>query len=326
MSLAYLKRICAVVMLSSITIVSFADDAPVYEADNYPPPFDGQPYEGANEMDHSPPPIPSVAQSAPPPQAYYPPQTSYRSLPTDQRLARLEQQTQNLQQSNSKTEALQKEVQVLRGQVEVLMHQLQQSQTQQRAMYADLDKRLSGQMVKPALENDSVAPPKPAVPAAKPAPAAQPAVVASATPPAPAPIKKPAPEQPNAAEEQQIYQTAYDLIKAKKYNEAINTLQKMLQKYPSGQFAANAHYWLGELYGLLNKSDQSALEFNKVIKNYPESPKVVDAQLKLGLIYSGQFKWTEAKEAFKKVIARSPGTESARVAKEQLKQIKQTGH
>ena len=87
--------------------------------------------------------------------------------------------------------------------------------------------------------------------------------------------------QPNVAEEQQIYQTAYDLIKAKKYNEAINALQKMLQKYPSGQFAANAHYWLGELFGLLGKNDQSASEFSSVVKNYPDSPKVSDAQLSL---------------------------------------------
>ena len=59
------------------------------------------------------------------------------------------------------------------------------------------------------------------------------------------------------AEEQQIYQTAYNLIKAKKYNEAVTALQKMLQKYPSGQFASNAHYWLGELYGLMGKNDQA---------------------------------------------------------------------
>ena len=46
----------------------------------------------------------------------------------------------------------------------------------------------------------------------------------------------------------------------------MNTLQKMLHKYPAGQFAANAHYWLGELYGLLNKNNQSADEFATVVK------------------------------------------------------------
>src|SRR5207237_167792 len=106
----------------------------------------------------------------------------------------------------------------------------------------------------------------------------------------------------------------------------IAALQKMLQKYPTGQFAANAHYWLGELYGLVNKNDQSASEFATVVKLYPDSPKVSDAQLKLGLIYVAQFKWAEAKTVFKKVVSRYPGTSTARLASEQLKQIKQSGH
>jgi tol-pal system protein YbgF len=153
--------------------------------------------------------------------------------------------------------------------------------------------------------------------------------VSSSAVPLVKPVAEPASStenQPNVAEEQQIYQTAYDLIKAKKYNEAVVALKKMLQKYPSGQFAANAHYWLGELYGLLNKNDLSAEEFSIVVRDYPDSPKISDAQLKVGLIYAGQFKWSDAKGAFKKVINRYPGTASAHLAAEQLKQIKLAGH
>jgi TolA-binding protein len=48
--------------------------------------------------------------------------------------------------------------------------------------------------------------------------------------------------------------------------------------------------------------------------------------LKLGLILAGQFKWTDAKSTFKKVINHYPGTASARLAAEQLRQIKEAGH
>ena len=78
--------------------------------------------------------------------------------------------------------------------------------------------------------------------------------------------------------------------------------------------------------GLLNKNEQSAAEFSQIINNFPNSPKVSDASLKLGLIYVGEFKWTEAKNIFKKVVKLYPGTASARLATEQLKQIKQAGH
>lgn len=329
MTRAFRKRVLAVAMLSSIAFTAFADDAPVYEVDNYPPAFDGQPYnsEGYDAGASAPTPAPAAVPT------YTPPPPPKQSLSPQQRLSRLEQQLNNLQQSNTKTEELQKEVQSLRGQVEVLTHQLQQAQTQQQAMYSDLDKRLANLPKQAAVTATQAENPTPiAKPISKPKEVAAAKTTAktskqnvnNSTVAAPAKVSNM--DQPNVLEEQQIYQTAYDLIKSKKYNEAILALQKMLQKYPSGQFAANAHYWLGELYGLLNKNDQSALEFSMVVKMYPESPKVSDAQLKLGLIYAGQFKWTDAKAAFKKVINQYPGTASARLASEQLKQIKQAGH
>lgn len=336
MLFAHLKRVFAVAILSGIATIALADDAPVYEVDNYPPPFDSQPDTGggmvsdSNETAMPPaPPPPVVVHAAPPQQEVYTPPPT-QSLSSSERLARVEQKVNNLQQFNSsaKTEELQKEVQSLRGQVEELTRQLQQAQNQQRTMFADLDQRLvSLSAPKPAqarAREESVTTPIKLIPNP---------VTASKQPANTQAVAKPVAAngtveqaQLNPAEEQQIYQTAYDLIKSKKYNEAVVMLQKMLKKYPSGQSAANAHYWLGELYGLLNKNELSAVEFSKVISSYPKSPKVSDANLKLGLIYAAQFKWVEAKTTFKKVIKLYPGTASARVATEQLKQIKQAGH
>jgi tol-pal system protein YbgF len=354
MTLVNFKRVLAVTVLSSMVSGAFADDAaaPVYDVDNYPPQFDAPPDPASS-------PAPA-AQSDLQPQMQSqhqeadevsaPPVSQPSSLTLEQRMRRVEQQVNNSQQAtnSSKVDALQAQVQTLRGQVEELTHQLQQLQTQQRAMFTDIDKRLSKS---PAANEatalasaDTASQPLPAAEdkvakvdapvAKKPSVAKAPSVSSSAVPlvkPAtsaatPSLTKTMTDNQPNVAEEQQIYQTAYDLIKAKKYNEAVAALQKMLQKYPSGQFAANAHYWLGELYGLLNKNELSAQEFSTVVNDYPDSPKIADAQLKVGLIYSGQFKWVDAKAAFKKVINRYPGTSSARLAAEQLKQIKIAGH
>ena len=273
----------------------------------------------------------------------------------DQRVNRIEQQMTNLEHSDAaaKLNAMQSEVQSLRGQVEELTHTLQQMQGQQKAMYSDLDKRLSQQMVNvqaaPAgvsLSDDAsvktTSKVKPSVIKAKPkslAPATAPQEsviadtpdVSSAAPKAAKAIKNKVAAADNLSamggqEELNIYQTAYDLIKAKKYDAAIATLQKMLSKYPSGQFAANAHYWLGELYGLQSKNAEAAVEFAKVVKNYPDSPKVSDAQLKLGMIYAAEFKWAEAKSTFRKVITHYPGSTPARLATQQLREIKTAGH
>ncbi len=294
MFLACLRQFVTVVMLTGIATVVMADDAPVYDVDNFPPSFDNQ------QLPKNAPPekVSSSVKSEEP-------SVSKQALTEDQRITRLEQQIKNQVQSStssSKIETMRAEIQSLRAQIEELTHQLQQVQNQQKSMYTDLDKRLTDKSAK-----EKMIPP----------------VEVGNTKKTSVKTDSDTHKQPNIAEEQKIYQTAYDFIKMKKYNEAVATLQKMLQKYPEGQFVANAHYWLGELYGLLNKNDQSANEFTAVIKNYPESSKVADAELKLGLIYAAQFRWAEAKAAFKKVVTRYPGTASARLAGEQLKQLKQ---
>lgn len=367
----YVSKVLLVAMLTSIATFAFAEDAaPVYDADNYPPAFDGQQDNGgsangggssndstvsAGDSDVSPGDSNVSTKAVPPPAAYAPSQ----SMSLEQRMSRAEQQINNMQGKDvsDKIDTLQAEIQSLRGQVDQLTHQLQQAQTQQHKMYSDLDQRINSSQkgsnkklaaitpddtIAPSTVNnqDTATPPaSPVIPVktksnAKTAQLNKKTKVvtetktttASASTTAATPAPKSDAQQPNVAEEQQIYQTAYDLIKAKKYNEAINALQKMLQKYPSGQFAANAHYWLGELYGLLGKNGQSASEFNAVVQTYPDSPKVSDAQLKLGLIFAAEFKWIEAKSAFKQVINHYPGTASARLAAEQLKQIKEAGH
>lgn len=260
------------------------------------------------------------------------------SMSMGQRMRRIEQQIVNIQHSDDarRMEVLQEEVQSLRGQIEVLVKQLEQLKNQQKGLYEDIEKRLvhsasgnseekpsstkavSTTVDKPA----SISGPKPAnaKKAGKKTDSEKSVKLAAK------PVKPKVKQQPDVVEEQKAYQTAYNLIKARKYDEAVKTLKSMLKKYPSGQFASNAHYWLGELYGLMDKHKEALAEFGEVVKSYPDSPRVSDAQLKVGLILASQLEWSDAKKALKKVVDRYPGTASARLASEQLKEIKQAGH
>lgn len=330
-----LRTLFIAAALSGVAVNVFAEDpgAPVYDADSLSS-------QSVDEASSEPPP-PQTAP-APQPKQFHaesqqqfepvaqPDDSSAQQLTIDQRVRKVEQQVTNIQTAtaSSKVEELQNEIQALRGQVDDLTHQLQKLQEKQVAQQqsADAIEKRVNKIATAKTEETPVTPKKddetPIIQADKPQSvgADKPAekVVAAQTDDGGA--------QPNLTEEQQTYQTAYDLIKAKKYNDAIAALQKMLQKYPSGQSAVNAHYWLGELYGLTGKNDQSITEFSSIVKNFPESAKVPDAQLKLGMIYSAELKWTQAKSAFKRVINGYPGTPSARLAQQQLKQIKQAGH
>lgn len=328
----------------------FAESAPVYDIDSG---FDNVPADQTQDLPPPPPPgqeggafVPPQQQdlvsSAPAPRRSLPPAPS---LSMDQRVQRMEQQIDNIQNGDSaeRINSLQNQVQSLRGQLEQLTHQIQQLQSQQKSQYSDLDKRLTQQSASISrkkatasldktdtadgqiIENDKLSKASPVAISSKLANHKK-IKIASKSAESPKIAATKSNDQPDVAEEQAIYQTAYNMIKAKKYDDAVHTLQGMLKKYPSGQFASNAHYWLGELYGLMNKNDQALTEFGTVVKAFPDSPRISDAQLKVGLILAAQSKWVDAKAVFKKVMSRYPGTASARLAAENLKQIKQAGH
>lgn len=257
----------------------------------------------------------------------------------EQKIARLEQQLANAQQNSQSQRfmALQGEVQSLRGQVEELSHQLQVLLKQQQILRLEMAKQqASKNPVEPTFNALSQEGGQDVIKTK----IARGKLGASAILQAEnnnntqlgakkllsQAEKNSSSKQPNIAEEQAVYQKAYSLIKVKKYNEAIGTLQKMLHKYPSGQFAANAHYWLGELYSLTGQHQEATSEFSTVIKLYPGNARIADSQLKLGLIYATELKWAEAKASFNRVIRQFPGTASAQLAMEQLKQLKQAGH
>jgi tol-pal system protein YbgF len=298
-------KLAVLIALLSVAFPVFATEAPVYDVETYPPQFDGQdeapvPVAADTKLTPVDPPTPAVSNPFAAPSAST--LATEQTLSLEQRVAKTEHQVNSVADLMGKLSQTQATLQAVQGQVETLEHAVQELRKQQSAQYADLDRRI----VPPA----AVISPKPV----KGSDGQKVAPIAAAVVPI------------NTQDEQALYQSAYNLIKTKKYAGAAAALQKMLQKYPQGQYSANAHYWLGELYGLMGKNDDAVAEFQVIVKNYPDSPKIADAQLKLGLIYAGQFKWNEAKKALKTVSTRYPGTSSARLAAEQLRQIIASGH
>ena len=209
-------------------------------------------------------------------------------------------QIEYFQQLNipQKFEQMQQEIQELRGLIDLQRQQLKQLETQQRSLYSDLDARItqltSGGFV---LKNKTTVP----------------ATTSSA----------------NSAElDKQIktYQDAFDLIKQKKYSKAITGLKGYLQKYPSGTYAANSYYWLGEMYAKAGDNDLAAKEFNTVVTSYADSNKTPDALLRLGSIAFDQSQWSQARKSWEKLVSQHPDTAAARIAETNLKDLAKQGN
>ena len=188
-------------------------------------------------------------------------------------------------------QVLQQEVLELRGLVEEQAHELKRLKQQRHDDYMDLDRRISGAGTKPGAA---------VTPTTEPSPGATPVTAVA------------------GSGEKQRYRAAYDLIRQRQFDEAIAALDGYLGEYPQGQYSANAHYWLGEIYLQKNDLESARQWFTRLIDGFATSRKVPHAKFKLGKVYHLLGDKTQAKLLLQEV-ARG-GTDVASLAEGYLQQ------
>ncbi|KTD17482.1 tol-pal system protein YbgF [Legionella jordanis] len=227
-----------------------------------------------------------------------------------------------------KIQGMQQEIQELRGQLEVQAHDLKALQQQQLSFYKDLDARLrgsgskSGQSAqlspepKAATElslgaTESKSPPLSGETKGKLAPPAQQIIVAPSNPVT----------RGNPADEQISYLAAYDLVKNKRFDEALTAMQHFISQYPKGGYTANAQYWLGELYMVKNNYPKAIDHFEIVLKQFPSSSKAAASTLKIGYALAASGKVEEARLRLQEVLRNYPDTPTAQLATTKLESL-----
>lgn len=205
---------------------------------------------------------------------------------------------QNLGTLYLQMQQLQQEVMRLNGMVEEQANELRKLKSQSLERYVDLDKRLS------------------AVGAGGAAPAsnggnASPVVAAPVAGPGAAAGGKGA-ELPGEAD---AYRSAYSLVRGQQFDQAVDAFRQFLRDYPDGRYAANAHYWLGELYLVIAPPDleSSRQSFTLLLSQYPDNPKAPDAMYKLGKVQFLKGNREKSREYLERVVSEYGSTNSSAV-------------
>lgn len=101
------------------------------------------------------------------------------------------------------------------------------------------------------------------------------------------------------------YESALQLFKGKRYDDAIVTLQNMISAGVSQNLEDNCHYWIGESnFG--KKNYQEAMKHFEMVFQYKNSEKLADAQYMLAQCYERTGDKARAKEAYEKVVKDFP--------------------
>lgn len=194
--------------------------------------------------------------------------------------------------------------------VEQLQNQIEQLKQSDRDQYLDLDGRLN------RLEGG--APVAPAAQGNAPGPVAPPLGRTAEAAPA---MHGDAGALAKAGDERAAYDAAFDALRKGNYVDSAQLFQSFLQLYPSGVYAPNALYWLGESYYVTGNYPLAMQQFQGLIDRYPTHDKAAGAQLKLGLSEYGLGKLDAAERTLGEVVSKYPGSDVARAADDRLKAI-----
>jgi tol-pal system protein YbgF len=125
------------------------------------------------------------------------------------------------------------------------------------------------------------------------------------------PAKAVEPARPSDAS----YEAAYQLFRKKKYDEAIQMFQALLDGGIREDLADHCHYWMGESY-FAKKNYREALNQFEAVFQYKFLAKRADAQYMTGRCYERLGDKGKAKAAYERVTKDYPTSGKARLAKE----------
>ncbi len=222
----------------------------------------------------------------------------------EQRITRLERtlESQPLVEMLRRLEALQQDLQQMRGEQEQLSYSIEGIKKRQRDIYLDIDQRLATLETSSASNSGTSKPTTNNVPDG--------GSTATTT---------------DDRKELSEYQGAFEILRARRYDDAIIAFQSYVERHPNGKYSANAKYWLGEANYVTRRFPVAIEELNKVLKDHPKSNKVQDALLKIGFSYYELKQWPEARTSLQRLVDVYPNTTAGKLALKRLDQMDTDG-
>ena len=208
---------------------------------------------------------------------------------------------------------LQEEVRMLRGLVEELSYDLQQVKQRQLDDYLDLDRRLGlGSNINNSAVSDRLTSPVAILDSED----GQAGLASSVTSVGLDVSASPVGVTSDLVDDQSLVKADYNaaskkLLKERDIEGAAVALKMHLETYPGSPFAANAHYWLGEIYLLQGDTEFARQAFTNIVERHADHPKAMDSRFKLGKIYFQLGEVDRARNLLEQV-AQSPGGAAAK--------------
>jgi tol-pal system protein YbgF len=133
-------------------------------------------------------------------------------------------------------------------------------------------------------------------------------------------VTVPAPAMPTA-DPMQTYQAAYRDYQRGNFDLAIEGFREFLTANANSELADNASYWIGESLYSQKKYPEAIEQFDSVVNKYPRSDKVPGALLKKGYAYIALGQKAQGIVQLQYVVHEHPKSQEAPLARQKLKAL-----
>ncbi len=116
-----------------------------------------------------------------------------------------------------------------------------------------------------------------------------------------------------------LYQEALMKGIQRRYNDKIEGMRSMIQRFPSSSLVPSALLEIGESYDQLNLPEKAIESYSMVAARYPSTQQGRQASLLLALAYLNNGNNAQAVSTYKKLITSAPSSTEARQAMDNLK-------
>jgi TolA-binding protein len=203
-------------------------------------------------------------------------------------------------------EQLRQETQALRGLMEELSYQLGQMSSDQKSRYLDLDQRL-GELVR--IQKEAVA----ASPSNAMALTATDLAASDASNNAGTPVS-PIPE----VSDQDAYNAAFQLIRERKFEEALVAMESFTKAYPDSDLVLDARFWRGQVFDVLGRDEEAIEVFKNLTLIAPDYRRILQVKVKLGKLLIKNQDVMNGRKILQEVITQAPESVEAGLASREL--------
>lgn len=210
----------------------------------------------------------------------------------EERIARLEatmqQLASKLNQASAKDQELIDLIRAFQGNIEELGHQISQQQEDNQGLIRDIDGALRAEIADLAARLDTL---------------------------------DTAIQTASMLPEDQLYEMGYASHQAGDHEEAIRVFSQLTQHYPDGEFAGNAHYWIGLSHLALEDHAAAVATLKDFVESRPNSSRAPEAMLHLADAYAAQGDKEAGRKTLEVLIKFYPSSLAADSARQRIKTL-----